>query len=374
MKPASSVLRNKDMIIHAGSIRPTKKIKDNRMKKIWLIPILSVFLLSCHQNTEKEILITTTGEVPIKETGIALIHEHVMVDWIGADSTGYHRWDRSEVVERVLPFLKEAQQHGVNTFFDCTPAYLGRDPHVLKELSQRTGMKIVTNTGYYGAVDDKFVPEHAYEDTPEEIAKIWIDEHNNGIDGSGVHPGFIKIGVDPEDTLSSIDTKLIQAAAIAHKATGLTIVSHTGPNAPAFAQIEVLKKRGVSPQAFVWTHAQQGTLEGYIRAARQGAWISLDHVQKTSSDNSDKPGRIDWFVDRLSELKQEGLLHKVLLSHDSGWYSAGEDNGGDFRGYTDLFEHLIPALKEKGFTREEMDQLLVKNPRKAYGVRVRSAD
>lgn len=344
------------------------------MKKIWLIPILFVFLMSCHQDAEKEKLITVSGEIPIEETGITLIHEHIMVDWIGADSTGYHRWDRSEVVERVLPFLKEAQEQGVNTFFDCTPAYLGRDPYVLKELSERTGMNIVTNTGYYGAVKDKFVPEHAFEDTPEEIAKVWIDEFKNGIDGGEIRPGFVKIGVDAEDTLSSIDAKLIKAAAIAHKATGLTIVSHTGPNTPAFAQIKVLKNRGVSPEAFVWTHAQQGTMEGYIRAARQGAWISLDHIQKTSPKNSDKQGRIAWFVDRLSQLKEEGLLNKVLLSHDAGWYTPGEDNGGDFRGYTDLFEHLIPTLKENGFTREEMDQLLVKNPRKAYAVQVRTAD
>jgi len=341
------------------------------MNKLLLIPILSVFLISFHTD-KKEKLITVRGEIPIKETGISLIHEHIMVDWIGADSTGYHRWDRSEVVERVLPYLKKAKRHGVHTFFDCTPAYLGRDPYILKELSERSGLNIVTNTGYYGAVEDKFVPEHAFEDTPEEIAKVWIDEFNHGIDGSDIHPGFIKIAVDRGDSLSSIDTKLIKAAAIAHKATGLTIVSHTGPNAPAFAQIEVLKNMDVSPEAFVWTHAQQGTIEGYIRAARQGAWISLDHIQKTSLKNSDKKGRIAWFVARLSKLKKEGLLHKVLISHDSGWYSAGEDNGGDFRGYTDVFEHLIPALKENGFTREEIHLLLVKNPQRAYAVNIRT--
>jgi len=344
------------------------------MKKILLIPIFSVFLISCNQDAPKDKLITVTGEIPVEEIGISLIHEHTMVDWIGADSSGYHRWDRSEVVERVLPYLKKAKGHGVQTFFDCTPAYLGRDPYVLRELSQKTGLNIVTNTGYYGAVEDKFVPQHAFEDTPEEIAKGWIDEYNNGIDGSDIHPGFIKIAVDKGDTLSATDTKLIKAAAITHKATGLTIVSHTGPNAPAFAQIEVLKKLNVSPEAFVWTHAQGGTPEGYIRAARQGAWISLDHVQKTASKNSKKPGRIAWFVTRLSKLKKEGLLNKVLISHDSGWYTVGEDNGGDFRGYTDIFEHLIPALKENGFTQEDIHLLLVKNPQRAYAVNIRTTN
>ncbi|MES2874673.1 MAG: hypothetical protein V4708_13185 [Bacteroidota bacterium] len=128
--------------------------------------------------------------------GISLIHEHILVDFIGADSTGYHRWDKSKVIERVLPFLMDAKQKGVQTIFDCTPAYLGRDPLLLKELSEKSGINILTNTGYYGARDNKYIPRHAVSQTPEEIAKVWIDEFKNGIEGSGVFPGFIKISVD----------------------------------------------------------------------------------------------------------------------------------------------------------------------------------
>ena len=342
----------------------------NLMKNTTLITLIAIMLISCHQQSDKQNLITVAGEIPIEEAGITLIHEHVMVDWIGADSSGYHRWEKSEVVDRALPFFKEAKEHGVNTFFECTPAYLGRDPYVLKALSEKSGVNIVTNTGYYGARDNKFVPEHAFEDNPEEIAAVWIDEFKNGIDGSDIYPGFIKIAVDRGEKLSPMHTRLIKAAAIAHKETGLTIVSHTGPDAPAFAQIEILKKEGVDPEAFVWTHAQQGTPDGYIRAARQGAWISLDNVQ----GNTDHTGRISWFVDRITKMKQEGLLNKVLISHDSGWYTAGEENGGNYRSYTDIFEYLVPALKDNGFTREDLDMLLVKNPQRAYAVKKRTVE
>lgn len=343
------------------------------MNKLYIISAI-LFLISCSSSSdsEQEKLITVSGEIPVEEMRTSLIHEHVMVDWIGADSTGSHRWDQSNVVERVAPFLKRAKAEGVDTFFDCSPAYLGRAPGVLKELADRTGLNIVTNTGYYGAVDNKFMPQHAFEDSVEEIARVWIDEFNNGIDGSGVYPGFIKIGVK-EGALSPLHQKLIKAAALTHKETGLTIVSHTGNDKPAFDQIEILKKEGVSPEAFVWTHAQMGTLDGNIEAAKEGAWISLDNVRKTSSSDSDKPGRIEWFVDRLTRMKQQEVLNKVLISHDSGWYSAGEKNGGDFRGYTDMFKYLIPALKENGFTRKDIDLLLIKNPQRAYGIEVRTA-
>jgi len=342
------------------------------MKKAILISLIAVFLTGCIQNGEKEEIITVSGKIPTEQLGTALIHEHVMVDWIGADSTGSHRWDRSDVVERAFPFLKKAKEHGVSAFFDCTPVYLGRDPLILKELSKRTGMHIVTNTGYYGAVDNRFIPKHACEDEAEEIARVWIDEFENGIEGSDVHPGFIKIGVARQDTLSPMHKKLIEAAAITHKATGLPVVSHTGPDGPAFAQMGVLKEEGVSPEAFIWTHAQQGTLEGYIQAANQGAWISLDNLKSKPSNDPEQSGNIDWYVDTLTKLKREGILNKILISHDSGWYSVGEEQGGNYRGYTDIFEYLIPALKDNGFTQEDIDLLLVKNPQRAYAVKVRT--
>jgi phosphotriesterase-related protein len=300
--------------------------------------------------------------------GVSLIHEHVMVDFIGADSTGYHRWNRPEVIARALPFLMEAKQRGVKTFIDCTPAFLGRDPVLLRELSEKTGMNILTNTGYYGARNNQFIPASAIEASAEEIAGVWIDEYRTGIEGTGVYPGFIKISVDNDSVLSPMHAKIVRAAAIAHKVTGLTIVSHTGKDAPAFAQLKIIQQEGIAADAFVWTHAQQGTLEGYYKAAKLGAWISLDNVNR---NNAGKPGGIDWYVNVLKQLKEEKLLHKVLISHDAGWYNVGQDNGGNYRGHTDIFDHLIPALKNSGFSSHDIDMLFIRNPQKAYVVEIR---
>lgn len=338
------------------------------MGKLILFLFACFSITNCTENLKQEKLITVRGEIAVEEMGISLIHEHILVDWIGADSTGYHRWKRQEVIERALPFLMEAKEKGVKTFFECTPAYLGRDPFVLKELSEKTDINIVTNTGYYGAVNNKFIPEHAFNDSPEDIARVWIDEFKNGIDGTEIFPGFIKIAVESKDKLSPMDTKIIKAAAIAHKATGLTIVSHTGTDGPAFAQLEILKDEGVSPDAFVWTHAQNGTFYGYVEAAKQGCWISIDNVNK---NNTNEAGSIDWYVDVLSKLKREKLLAKILISHDAGWYNVGQENGGNYRGYTDIFDHLLPALKVNGFRQEDIDLLFIKNPQRAFAVRIR---
>lgn len=247
-------------------------------------------------------VITVNGAIEPGELGLALIHEHVMVDWIGADSTGYHRWNRKEIVERTLPYLKEAKKYGASSFFDCTPAYLGRDPYILKKLAERSGLHILTNTGYYGVGNNKYVPKSAMNASPEDIAKIWIKEFREGIDGSGIRPGFIKISVENENFLTKIHSNLVKAAALTHLETGLTIVSHTGGDNPAMAQLKLLKDMGVSPSAFVWTHAQNGTMKGYLLAASQGAWISLDNINDRPTNKRDSPGSIDWFVKTLSEL------------------------------------------------------------------------
>jgi phosphotriesterase-related protein len=156
---------------------------------------------------------------------------------------------------------------------------------------------------------------------------------------------------------------LVRAAALTHLETGLAIMSHTGPDKPAFDQLSILKEYGVSPEAFIWTHAQAGTLDGWIKAARMGAWVSLDNVNEK---------RTQEYVENLSALKSAGMLKQVLLSHDSGWYRVGQKDGGKYNGYTTIFTKLIPALLQNGFDDEDIEDLLHHNPVRAFTIQIRT--
>src|SRR5690606_20275678 len=115
-------------------------------------------------------------------------------------------------------------------------------------------------------------------------------------------------------------------------------------------------------EAFVWVHAQAETNKSlYIKAARMGAWVSLDGIT-TDYEN---------YADSLTILKKEGFLHRALISHDAGWYRPGEDNGGKITGYTSIFTELLPRLHKRGFTQRDIRRLLVKNPAAALQLRVR---
>ncbi|MDF2191847.1 hypothetical protein [Paraflavitalea sp. CAU 1676] len=294
--------------------------------------------------------------------GATLIHEHILVDFIGADKISYDRWNREEVIKKVMPYLEEMKAQGVKTFFDCTPAFLGRDPVLLKTIAEKTGLHIVTNTGYYGAIKNKHLPAWAHTETDQQLALRWIREAKEGIEGTDVRPGFIKISVD-EGKLSALHQKIVRAAAITHLATGLTICSHTGKAPAAFEQLEILKAAGLQPDTFVWVHAQaEDNIEQHIKAATMGAWVSLDAIGW---------GKPEQYVSLLTELKERRLLHRVLISHDAGWYDPAKPAGGEFIGFTALFTKLIPLLKSKDFTKADIDQLLVYNPIIAFTAGVR---
>ena len=307
------------------------------------------------------IVMSVNGPLKADQLGKTLIHEHFLVDFIGADKISYSRWNRDEVIKKVIPFLEEVKQYGVKTIFDCTPAWLGRDVEILNMLADKSGIQIVTNTGYYGAVDNKYLPQHAFTETAEQLAERWTIEFEKGIEGSSVKPGFIKISVNP-GPLSNLHKKLVSAAAITHLATGLTICSHTGPATPAMEQIELLKEKSVDPSAFVWVHAQAEKDKSFHqKAAAMKSWISLDGIGWGDHEN---------YVDSIDRLKKAGLLQRVLISHDAGWYKPDEPQAS-FTGFTDIFNKLIPILQSKGFSGEDLDQLLIRNPWEAFSIRIK---
>lgn len=306
---------------------------------------------------------TVTGPVSADTLGRTLMHEHVLVDFIGAADVSRSRYDADNVFRTVLPYLQQVRKLGCDTIVECTPAYLGRDPQLLRRLSEASGVRILSNTGYYGAAKDKHLPAFAFTESAEQLAARWIREAERGIDETSIRPAFMKIGVD-EAPLSDIDAKLVRAAAIAHKATGLAIASHTGSGAAAMAELDLLEAAAVPLSAFIWVHAQSERDDSFHdRAARRGAWVEFDGIS---------PASLARHLDLVHRMKTEGLLGHVLVSHDAGWYHVGEPGGGQFRPYTTLFTDFVPGLKSAGFTDAEVQRLLVENPRRALARRSRS--
>jgi phosphotriesterase-related protein len=280
-----------------------------------------------------------------------LVHEHVMVDFIGADRIAPGRYDPEEVFRAARPKLEEVKRLGCRRLQECTPNYLGRDPRLLARLAEAVGMEIWTNTGLYGAANHKFLPAFARQETAEQLARRWIAEARQGV--NGVKPRFLKIGVN-RAPLHELDRKLARAAAITSRETGLTVASHTGGGAAALEQIEIVAAEKIAPAKFVWVHAQSEKDHSFHeRAARTGAWVEFDGVNPKSAE---------WHLQCVRFMAERKLLGRTLISQDSGWYRVGEPGGGEYRGYAFIYTDFAPKL-EAAWAR----QLLVENPRRAFG-------
>ena len=318
--------------------------------------------LKAQSKTSAKKIITVRGPIDANALGTALPHEHIICDFIGAALTGSHRWDQDQVFQRMVPFIEAVKQKGVSTFFDCTPAYIGRDPGLLKRLSEATQLNIVTNTGFYGGAGDKYVPQKAYQMSAQEMADVWLHEIENGIEGTGIPPGFLKIGVDSIEheaaALSDIDTTIVKAAAIVSRQTSLSVTCHTGGGFAGLAALRLFIARGGNASSFILAHADNHGLPMNRKVADLGGWVSFDGIGRRPLKQHLEivPAMLSHRADRL------------LISQDNGWYSVGEPNGGEVRGYTGLTETFLPALEKAGVNKEQQRLLTQQNPWEAFAI------
>lgn len=326
---------------------------------IWIILLLLGF--ACSTSDQESLIQDVNGAHPSEANQIWLSHEHVLVDFSGADRIQPDQWDHHIIISELTPFFEALKEFDVTYFVDATPNYLGRDVLLLKKLADQTGIRIITNTGLYGARNNKFIPKYAHQMTAKALAEIWIDEYRNGIDQTSIRPGFIKIGIDDAAALDAMDQKLVEAAALTHLKTGLTIASHTGKARGLWPQLRILEKTGVSPKSFIWVHAQaENNNEAYLKAAETGCWISFDGLGR----------ELERHVEILLFAKANGILKNILISHDSGWYDPQKQTQ-TIRPYTPIFKKLYPKLKSRGFTDDEFQLLIAVNPSKAFSIQIK---
>ena len=343
------------------------------MRAIFTVLVLVLSIFSCQTKVDNSIaeIMTVSGPIKVEEMGLTLEHEHVLVDFIGAEKVKQPRYPTQQALDSLLPSFIDLKKKGVNTLIECTPNYIGRDVMLLKAISEKSKLNIITNTGYYAAANKNFLPKHAYTESAKQLAARWIDEWEHGIDGSGIRPGFIKLGVGKE-YLDSVEQKIVTAGALTHLATGLKIAIHTGSANAANDEIDILLREGVRPEALIIVHSQNCTSEEQIALAKRGAWVSLDGV-------NDRPNSLEKYLTFLSTFRQEKMLERVLISQDAFWSVVEDENnkiGFKKNGspYSAMFDELIPGLKNLGFSEEDIEQLLVINPARAYKIEILQAN
>lgn len=310
---------------------------------------MTPFLLGLSLAATEPVLQTVLGPVPATQLGRVLIHEHVLVDFAGADVASPDRYDADEVFALLKPRLDDAKAVGIDTLVECTPQHLGRDPDLLVRLSRATGVHLVTNTGLYMG---RYLPAWALDATADELAANWIAEARAGLDGTAVRPGFIKIAVDGPP-ISDVQQRIVQAAARCSKATGLPITMHCPKGKSALQALDIMATEGVPASRLIVAHADAEADTSFHDAiAERGAWLSFDGIREPKADARRQLVRDTWrrHPDRL------------LLSQDAGWYHVGEPDGGTIVPFAWLPREFLPSL---GLGADGLQTLMIDNPRRA---------
>src|SRR4029078_8400055 len=111
----------------------------------------------------------------------------------------------------------------VQTTIDLHTTDLGRNVRLLADLSRRTGVNIIAATGIW-----RDIPRSLWTRSPDEVAALFVREIEEGIDGTGIKAGIIKVANDAEGVTREGEI-ILRAAARAATQTGGRISTHSFP-------------------------------------------------------------------------------------------------------------------------------------------------
>jgi phosphotriesterase-related protein len=301
-------------------------------------------------------LVTTLGRRGADQLGMILPHEHVFVDLRTWDQPGYAEADPAAVVALMAPEIERARAAGVTAIVECSTVGVGRRADIDRAVSETTGFPLVVPTGIYR---EPWVPDWAQRASEGELQGWMLKELGDEIAGTGVRAGWIKLSAG-DDGMTSVEAKILRAAARAAKETGCVIGSHTVRGSVVRNQLEILERLGVAPDRFIWIHTQAEPDVGmHLDMGRRGCWIEYDAIGSAEFDDQ-------FFIERIERLLSAGLGGRLLLSQDRGSYDPAQPGGGTPRPYTYLGERFLPRLRAAGVDEAEIISLTHRNPFDAF--------
>lgn len=282
-------------------------------------------------------------------TGYTWVHEHLHIDLSGFKNNPDCRLDQYDLI---CQEMKDLRALGVSNIIEMTNRYMGRNPQFMLDLMRETGINVVACTGYY---QDAFFPEHVAARSVEQLAQEMVDEIVIGIDGTELKAGIIAEIGSSEGVITPLEEKVFIAAARAHIETGRPISTHTSFSTMGVEQLVLLQAHGVDLSRVTVGHCDlKDNLDNILRMIDLGAYVQFDTIGKNNYYPDEKR------IGMLHELRNRGLLNRVMLSMDITRRSHLKANGGN--GYDYLLTTFIPQLRQSGFSQADVDTMLRDNP------------
>lgn len=318
---------------------------------------------------------TVLGPVAVEDLGKTLMHEHFFFGYPGFYGNSLYPVDKDEILRASIETASKLKAHGVKTVVDATPNDTGRDPELLKLIAEKTGLNIICSTGYYYEGEGApayFKFKQALGTAEEEIYEMYLRELTEGIGDTGIKAGVIKLG-SGKDRITDYERMFFKVAAKVQQETGVTIITHTQEGTMGPEQAELLVSEGADPKRILIGHMDGNTdLRYHIRTLEQGVYVGFDRfgIQGFvgAPMDSDRIGV-------LLGLIGAGYTEQLIMSHDkvNVWLGKSPEFPGDLGSLvtnwhmTHIFENIIPVLKERGVSEDQINTILVQNPKQIFG-------
>jgi phosphotriesterase-related protein len=308
---------------------------------------------------------TVTGWITPGELGRTLVHEHVVTGLPGWESdTLAPGFRRREVLARAKDRIAELRDEGIGAMVDPCPADLGRDVELSAELSAATGFPIIAATGLYneaagGSAYWKFRTGRG--DAAKILADLFVRELSVGIGDTGIRAGLIKVATGLGQ-ITRYERAVLEAAARAALVTGAPVTTHTEDGQLGPEQQALLTSFGLPAHRIVIGHSCGSADPAYhMRIAAGGSYLGFDRfgIEAVQPD--------DVRVASLLKLLGAGAGARVLVSHDTVWCWRGAPlPPNPVWEPTHFTRRIVPKLRAGGAQPEQIEALLVDNPRRFF--------
>ena len=320
---------------------------------------------------------TVLGPISAEKLGKTLIHEHFVFGYAGFQGdTTLGEFDREAALQVGINVAERLKAYGVNTVVDATTNECGRNPELLQEISVKTGLQIICSSGYY--YEGESAPAYfkfraSLGDMSAEVYEMYTREITQGIWKTGIKAGVIKLA-SSKDVITEYEKVFFKAAARVQRETGVTIITHTQEGTMGAEQANLLISEGADPSRIVIGHMCGNTnLVDQVQVLKTGVFVGFDRFGLE--------GIVGAPLDTVREAMLMGLIgagygKQLLLSQDTVNYWLGRPlvlpevvQQMLVRWHpTNIFENVIPVLKNAGITDEQIDTLMIKNPGRLFGV------
>jgi len=203
-------------------------------------------------------------------------------------------------------------------------------------------------------------------DGPEIMTEMFVRDITEGIADTGIKAAILKCATDEPGVTAGVE-RVLRSVAAAHRETGVPISTHTHAGSRrGLEQQRIFAEEGVDLSRVVIGHSGDSTDLDYLEELiASGSYLGMDRF------GIDSILPFEQRVDTVARMCERGHAEKMVLSHDASCYfdALPEDMVAVAMPnwhYLHIHDDVIPALKQRGVTEEQLTTMLVDNPRRIF--------